>query len=240
MVSRDVVGQPRVLPLNKPLSRVVFGVFGAYLFGAAAQQRHKMVPVTDARLQVFPTGGRIHLAIPRIAHDETILGVPQREALRKALDSVEQTASLAVERFLSQAFVGKVTGDDKVALYRSVRTREGPVNVPGIAVTDPGIVNPAFPFEALARERTITRRFQLLERLLAKDVGDGFADKFLGRDADGFGIFTIGVEVAAVPVDKGNPGRNGVEECQQFRFLETGAGVLLARRGAHRRSLTYM
>src|SRR5262249_33628434 len=158
----------------------------------------------------------VHLTVARVAHDEAVIGVPQGETFGKALDSVEQTAPLSVEPFVSPAFIGKVASDDKVALYRPVRSGEGPINVPGIAVTDSGVANPAFPFEAFARERAITARLQLLVGLLAKDVGNGLANEFLGRDADGLGIFTVGVEMAAVPVDKGNPCRNGVEECQEL------------------------
>src|SRR6516162_7480351 len=101
-------------------------------------------------------------------------------------------------------------------------------------------MNPAFPLKALTRKGTISERLELLVRLLAKDVGNGLTNEFLSRHADHLGIFTVGIEVAAIAVYKSYTRRNSVQECEQLRLLETGVGVFLARCCVHRPSLTYM
>src|ERR1700730_7794121 len=181
-----------------------------------------MVPITGARLQVLGADWRVHLAIPRVAHDEAVLGVPQSKTLGKALDGVEQAASLTVERLLSQPLFGAVADEDEIAVDCAVGLDRGLVDAPGIAVAEPQRVKPPLPLDGFAGEHALMKGLQLLVVLLAEHFGDGLADDLFSRHAEILGVLAVGIDVAAVAVDEGNARRDRVEESQELRLVEPG------------------
>jgi hypothetical protein len=178
----------------------------------AAHQRHRMVPVAGAWLQVFGADRRIHLTVARVAHDQPVFDIPQSEAFRETLDRVEQAMSLAVDCFLSQRFVGTVADEDEISLDRAIGVDIGLVDAPGIAVAEPRRVQPALPFDSLAGKRTLAKPLQLFVVLLAKDLGHGLADDLLGLHAEALGLLAIDVEVAKIAADERNARRDRVQD----------------------------
>src|SRR5262249_11746851 len=100
----DITGRPPVLPPGDSLLCELLGLIGRHMRSPAAHHRHGVVPIEGAWLQVCGANRCVHLAVARVAHDEAVIGVPQGETFGKALDSVEQTAPLSVEPFVSPAF----------------------------------------------------------------------------------------------------------------------------------------